>query len=261
MRRINHKQRLEDMRATGNSTLLKVVDCLLKAEANDFSPEDQAAFDRVESYRNQLLGSTEIVDFKVFGSDDTETISNVCKAATSPKIWARLIYALASEFEAKKVLEIGTNLGVSGSYLLEALRHNSDSQLVTMEGMPRYVEISRNQFKAITNEDRFEVIEGKYEDTFDDMIDRHQDFDLLFIDGNHQKGPTLEYYEKLLKVSTRPSVWIFDDIYWTNGMKEAWDIIRQNPETSYSIDLYKTGLVVVDPSVSVPKHFALHLAY
>jgi hypothetical protein len=38
---------------------------------------------------------------------------------------------------------------------------------------------------------------------------------------------------------------IFDDIYWSKGMKEAWAQIKAHPEVSVSIDLFGIGLVFV----------------
>ena len=259
--RLNRGETVAAMRSTGNPTLLKVVDSLLKVDKDDFTPTDRAAFARVEAHRKRLLASNEVVDYRVFGSNNTELIKNVCAKATSPATWARLIYTLAKELPAKKVLEIGTNLGVSGSYLLEAMRSTEGSHLVTMDGMPRYVEISREAFLTIVPEARFETIVGRYEDTFDAMVARHEGFDLLFIDGNHQRDPTVEYFLKLLSRATRPSLWVFDDIYWTTGMEDAWRTIRHHPQTAYSIDMYKQGIVVVDPAVTEPRHFKFHLAY
>jgi hypothetical protein len=36
---------------------------------------------------------------------------------------------------------------------------------------------------------------------------------------------------------------IFDDIYWSKGMKQAWDLIKQHPQVTVTIDLFWIGLV------------------
>jgi hypothetical protein len=36
---------------------------------------------------------------------------------------------------------------------------------------------------------------------------------------------------------------IFDDIYWSEGMKEAWAAIKAHPDVTVTVDLFWIGLV------------------
>jgi hypothetical protein len=36
---------------------------------------------------------------------------------------------------------------------------------------------------------------------------------------------------------------IFDDIYWSEGMKQAWAQIKAHPDVTATVDLYWIGLV------------------
>jgi len=84
---------------------------------------------------------------------------------------------------------------------------------------------------------------------------------MIFIDGNHQKNPTIEYFEKLLPKLSSPGIIIFDDINWTIGMKEAWDIIKSHKSVNYAIDFYKLGVIIVDTNDQNKNiEFALHLS-
>jgi predicted O-methyltransferase YrrM len=65
------------------------------------------------------------------------------------------------------------------------------------------------------------------------------------VDGNHRKDATLNYFEWCLPKLSQNSIMIFDDIYWSKGMKEAWAQIKAHPEVSVSIDLFWIGLVFV----------------
>ena len=38
---------------------------------------------------------------------------------------------------------------------------------------------------------------------------------------------------------------IFDDIYWSSGMKEAWNEIKAHSDVTVTIDLFWIGLVFV----------------
>ncbi|WP_324721913.1 O-methyltransferase [Salinimicrobium sp. HB62] len=68
-------------------------------------------------------------------------------------------------------------------------------------------------------------------------------YDLVYIDGNHQKEATLSYFEKLLPTIHNDSVIIFDDIHWSKGMEEAWEEIKAHPKVRVSIDTFHWGLV------------------
>jgi predicted O-methyltransferase YrrM len=65
----------------------------------------------------------------------------------------------------------------------------------------------------------------------------------VFVDGNHQKEATLRYFKLCLPKVHENSLLIFDDIYWSRGMKEAWNEIKAHPEVTVTVDLFWIGLV------------------
>ena len=82
-------------------------------------------------------------------------------------------------------------------------------------------------------------------------------FDLIFIDGNHRKIPTLRYFN-LLKQHVHPnSLIIFDDIHWSKEMEEAWAEIKEDPQVKVSIDLYQFGMVFFMNDVKQRQSFVL----
>ncbi|HSP12266.1 MAG TPA: class I SAM-dependent methyltransferase, partial [Salegentibacter sp.] len=68
-------------------------------------------------------------------------------------------------------------------------------------------------------------------------------FDLIYFDGHHTKEATLKYFELLLPTAHNESVFIFDDIHWSRGMEEAWEMIKKHPEVRVSIDTFYLGLI------------------
>lgn len=68
-------------------------------------------------------------------------------------------------------------------------------------------------------------------------------FDLIYFDGHHTKEATFKYFELLLPTTHNDSVFIFDDIHWSAGMEEAWEIIKKHPEVRVSIDTFHLGLI------------------
>ena len=66
---------------------------------------------------------------------------------------------------------------------------------------------------------------------------------MIFIDGNHKKDATLNYFQQCLQQMSSNSVLVFDDIHWSDGMEKAWIEIKQHPRVKVTIDLFQMGLV------------------
>ena len=54
---------------------------------------------------------------------------------------------------------------------------------------------------------------------------------------------TLNYFELCLIHKTNDSVFVFDDIHYSDEMEEAWKEIKANEDVSVTIDLFFMGLV------------------
>ena len=65
----------------------------------------------------------------------------------------------------------------------------------------------------------------------------------MFFDGNHQEKPTIEYFEACLAKAHNETLFIFDDIHWSEGMEKAWDYIKSHEKVTVTIDLFFIGLV------------------
>ena len=84
---------------------------------------------------------------------------------------------------------------------------------------------------------------GEFDKQLPKVLPNIETIDFAFIDGNHRYEPTLKYFEMLLGKSTDQSIFIFDDIYWSEGMCKAWKEIIARPEVTVSIDLYRMGII------------------
>ena len=67
--------------------------------------------------------------------------------------------------------------------------------------------------------------------------------DFVFFDGNHRKDPTLRYFNWCLDKATDDSIFIFDDIHWSDDMESAWDDIKSHKRVTVTIDLFEMGIV------------------
>ena len=84
------------------------------------------------------------------------------------------------------------------------------------------------------------------------------EFDLIFIDGNHQKEATLSCFENLLPKAHNDTIFIFDDINWSKDMTEAWEAIKKHPKVTVSIDTFFWGFVFLRTE-QAKEHFTIRL--
>lgn len=165
------------------------------------------------------------------------SIAQIAKIAGSSRKKIALLYKLSNYFQPEKILELGTSLGI-GTHALH--QGSPQSQITTIEGASEIASFTKENFKnrAIAN---VEFIN----ETFDDALKtiENQSFDLIFFDGHHRYEATLNYVNKLLPTHSNNSVWLFDDIYWSKEMTLAWEVIKQLPEVTVTVDLFYFGVV------------------
>lgn len=199
----------------------------------------------LKNYRNSLLenkNTIEVTDFgagsKVFKSN-TREISKIAKTAGITKKRAELLFRITNYFQPDSILEIGTSLGLATSALSLG---NQKAKSITLEGCSETAKIAQEQFGkfGLTNVNSI-IIEFQ---TFLKTINHQPStINLIYFDGNHSKSATLDYFELLLPKITNDSVWIFDDIHWSPEMEEAWEIIKNHPKVTVTIDTFQWGLV------------------
>jgi predicted O-methyltransferase YrrM len=117
---------------------------------------------------------------------------------------------------------------------------HTSAQVVTVEGCPNTSEKARGLFDVF-NLKNIQLNNETFEDFF--RNNTTETYDLVYIDGNHNKERTLAYFEFLLNKTHNNSVFVFDDIYWSKAMSQAWETIIAHPKVTVSIDTFQWGLV------------------
>ena len=197
----------------------------------------------LKSYHKSLLKNKttiEVTDFgagsRVFKSNKRQVSKIAQTAGISPKR-AELLSRIVHYFQPESVLEIGTSLGLATSALSLG---NPKAKITTLEGCENTLGIAKSQLEKF-NFRNIEYVTTEFSSYLSNI--RHSTFDLIYFDGNHQKQATLDYFNLLLPTITNESVWIFDDIHWSKDMEEAWEIIKNHPKVSVSIDTFQWGIV------------------
>ena len=155
--------------------------------------------------------------------------------------------------EVKNILEIGSSIGISTCYMATG---HPEAKITTLEGCPAIAAIAEENYLKLGFKN-INMVVGQFEKTLDTVI-KDQTYDLIFFDGNHQKEPTISYFEKCIQTSHEDSVFIFDDIHWTEEMEGAWNHIRNHEKVTLSVDTYKWGLVFFHKG-RVKEHFTLRI--
>lgn len=233
-----------------------ISNAFIKAKYKNNDYETIKVFEELNAYKLSLLSSNQKIDYSIFNAKN-RTVSEISKNASSRKKWCEFYYILSREIGAKNILEIGTNLGVSGQYFLKAINENYGSQsfFLTFEGVPDLCKISEARFNQITK-NNFKIIQGFYDDTLNIVEKIEKKYDLIFIDGNHRYEPTLKYFNYLKKYCHENSIIIFDDINWSSEMIRAWKKIKSN-ENVVSIDMFNIGIVTFKKDSNLNYKFSL----
>ena len=69
-------------------------------------------------------------------------------AVSSDRPWTDFLFQLTRVVRPHAVLELGTNIGMSGSYLAAALRTNGAGHLWTIEGIPDLAKAAQQTFQS-----------------------------------------------------------------------------------------------------------------
>jgi predicted O-methyltransferase YrrM len=168
-------------------------------------------------------------------------VSEIAGRSAKNVRYCRLLFRLAYYLRPQVILEIGSSLGISTSYLAST---NSAAKVITLEGCPNTANEAKKNFESLGLKN-VEIIVGNFGTILPDLIHRlpAAGCQLVFFDGNHRKGPTLDYFKQCLGFAHNDSVFVFDDIHWSNEMEEAWEEIKLHPEVTVTIDLFFLGII------------------
>lgn len=213
-----------------------------------------SAFDKIREIRSFWSNQQQTVRLKSLGAESKTTSRSARSAASLVATNAigdssgRFLFRLALWLRAKRILEFGTNAGISTLYLAEA---DPRSTVQTVEGNPEVAALAKVTFGMAGLQPK------TYVDRFDLWLRAHppkasEPYDLIFIDGDHRYQPTLDYVNTLMEARRESSVFVIADIHWSEGMEEAWEALKQLPEVTATVDTYHFGLLFFKPGMSGP---------
>lgn len=173
----------------------------------------------------------------------TRSMGQMAKVSSRKYREGELLHRLCAFLKPKVCLELGTHLGLSTLYQFSAV---PESRFVTIEGAKAIALLARQTWTYYGTENTPELHVGNFDTVLPELLSSGLKPDYVLIDGNHRYEPTINYARQLIDVMAGAGVIVFDDIYWSEGMKNAWEEIISWPEVRLSINLFQFGIIFLE---------------
>jgi len=204
-------------------------------------------YEEIEKVRKDLLSRARFIKRVDLGARSLEfpysqrfvRVRDIARKSSVSPLKGRFLYKLVKHYKPRSIIEFGTAFGISTMYMAMGYRN---SHIYTMEGCTDTINISTHNFSRL-GLGNIEELCGNFDDLLPGIFNKTDTVDLVFFDGNHKKEATLRYFDECLKHIQNSTIFVFDDIHWSTGMKSAWENIRQHPSVTISIDLFILGVV------------------
>jgi predicted O-methyltransferase YrrM len=201
---------------------------------------------KVHEIRRKFLGDERTIGSlsDLPGARSGEVTLDAAASASAPVDQGRLLFHLVREFEPRRMIELGTNIGISAAYIAIGLRFGGGGQLITLEGSGARLQVANEVFDEL-GISGIETVEGRFDEVLPDLLDKRGPIDAAFLDGNHRLKATIRYFEMLRGHMPSGGLMILDDIRWSDEMLVAWQEVSASPAVTASVDLGRTGLLVI----------------
>ena len=203
---------------------------------------DDDARKHLRSLFNRLRKDNRTIEIEDFGAGSKKLgnrrkISTILKTSSSKGKYGKLLYQMAKHYQFKNCLEFGTSLGVGTNYLALG---NSDCEITTIEACRNTRNIALENFASFDN---IESVHATFQDFLSSKTTNNLPiYDFVFIDGHHDGKALLNYLEKLKPITDAKTIFVLDDIRWSDSMLSAWNEII-NSQKFETIDLFRVGVL------------------
>jgi predicted O-methyltransferase YrrM len=211
-------------------------------------------FQQIENLRNGLKKDSRAINITDFGtgSNRTETVSAIANKSVKSVKYGQLLFRMVHYFKAQNVLELGTSLGITTSYLAAS---SSEIRCVSLEGCPEIANIANENFDKLALKN-IQIVVGDINNTLVDVVSKTNKLDFVFIDANHKLQATLDYFGLCLTRVHPDTVIVIDDIHYSKEMEKAWGEIKNHPQVTSTIDLFQVGIVFFNTDLH-KKHYKM----
>jgi predicted O-methyltransferase YrrM len=202
----------------------------------------------IDTYREGLRNSNVLLEVDDPGSGSrvlknrVRKVGDIHRKASINRRLGEILFNMVRYYRPKRILELGTCLGVGTATLGKAA--DSDTQITTIEGSRSLYDFTKSYYSEQTMPENVRFIRGDFDEVLPGILSAMPEVDLAVVDGNHTYEATLRYFEMFKPKMHSESVLIFDDIYWSEGMKKAWGEIKKDPSVKCTVDIFRWGIVL-----------------
>lgn len=217
---------------------------------------DSSTYKSIEQLRNKLRKDKRVITFKDYGSngiDRTRTVAEIAKTSAKARKQCETLVKMVTYLKPSIGLELGTSLGISYAYMVSA---SPNTTFTTIEGAKEIAEIASANLSELGFFGNIRV--GTFDKHLPSILKELGEVDFVFVDGNHQETRTMDYFNQIVSHLSPNGCIIFDDIYWSQGMTNAWNQIKADDRVSLSLDCFHFGVVFIRKGVD-KQHFTVAL--
>lgn len=200
-------------------------------------------FDGIDKERENLLKNNRIIEIEDISTEAYKQKKKIREIAqndiSQPKV-GELLFKIVDKYKPRHILELGTCLGLTTLYLASA---NLKTKVTTFEVTPSLANRAKETFQRLKRKN-ITVIQGNLDQTLVANIKQLKDVDLIFFDADRSYKATMRYFKTCLPYIHKDMIFIIDDIYASEEMKQAWVEIKNHPKVRVTVDVFQLGIVL-----------------
>lgn len=199
----------------------------------------------IEEVRRSLLKDYRLIPVTDLGAGPAgrklteRRIGDIARTSMSPLKFNLLYQQIIQYLNAQVIVELGTSLGINALYMAAS---HPGTRLTTFEGAPAIAQVAAMNFERFPYS--IDLVEGPIEERLPAHLENVTQVDVALIDAHHKFTPTLHFFNLLKQKISSTGAIIIDDIHYNREMEHAWQTIRDYPEVTGSIDLFRCGIVI-----------------
>ncbi len=201
-------------------------------------------YKQIDRVFNEYKRNHTVINLNDFGAGSrvstvkTRQVSDIVRNSSTRKKYGKLLSRMVEYFKVKHAVELGTSLGIGSLYIAG----NKQVELHTIEGDKSLYEMAKSTFEHLKLDNIYAYF-GTFDKVLPIVLEKIPRLDMVYFDGNHTKEATLKYFEICLQKIHNETIFVFDDIYWSEDMEAAWEEIKENPKVKVSVDIFQMGIV------------------
>lgn len=224
------------------------------------TPDERRAEAAIRALRHRLRHATDTVEIVDHGAGSrgpnapVRRVADVYRWAATGPASGRFLFGLVRATRPRRVLELGTNLGVGAAHIAAALcvteaEGGPAGRLVTVEGAPALAALAAGHLARLGHavgpdpDDRVRLVVGPFAEALPDVLAEEGPFDLVFIDGHHEAEAALGYLATVEPHLGAGALVVLDDVEPFQPVRQAWRRLRAERPEAVTFYAGKYGLI------------------